>query len=132
MTDRWDPSNPEHKVLGHQIEIGNGIPEMRHIGNVVKALNTVGFKVEHDEDLAERPDPIPWYYPLEGNIWQAQTLWDLFIVWGVSWSGQLVTHNGIRLLEFARILPKGTYSVVQSMKIAGDSLLKGGQTKVRV
>lgn len=28
--------------------------------------------------LADDPgdDPVEWYYPLEGNIWKAQTLWD--------------------------------------------------------
>jgi hypothetical protein len=26
--------------------------------------------------LAERDDHVPWYYPLEGDIRKAQTLWD--------------------------------------------------------
>lgn len=65
MTDAWDPSIPEHKAIAHGIEIGDGIAEMRTMAVARKALKTLGYKVEVDEDLAERPDEIPWYYPLE-------------------------------------------------------------------
>jgi len=130
MTDKWDPSNPEHKHLAHQIELGNGIPEMRPLRLAREALKTVGFEIEHEEDLAERPDPIPWYYPLEGDISKAQTFWDYFTVWRMSWSGKLVSHNAMRLMEFVGMLPKGTYDVGESLKVAGDSLVRGGQTKL--
>ncbi|KAF8635452.1 hypothetical protein AX15_000430 [Amanita polypyramis BW_CC] len=130
MTDTWDPSIPEHKELAHQIELGNGIPEMRPLRLAREALNTVGFVVEHEEDLAERPDPVPWYYPLEGDIMKAQTAWDYFTVWRMSWSGQLVSHNVMRVMEWFGFLPKGTYDVGESLKVAGAALVKGGQTKL--
>ena len=130
MTDKWDPSIPDHKALAHEIELGNGIPEMRHLSKAREAFNNVGFRIEHEEDLAERPDPVPWYYPLEGDILKAQTTWDYFTVWRMSWSGQLVTHNALRLLEFFRIVPKGTWEVGEALRLAGDALVKGGQTKV--
>lgn len=131
MTDAWDPSIPEHKELAHQIELGNGIPEMRPLKLARQAMKNVGFEIEHEEDLAERPDPVPWYYPLEGDISKAQTFWDYLTVWRMSWSGQLVSHNAIRLMEWAGFLPKGTYDVSESLKVAATSLVKGGQTKVR-
>jgi hypothetical protein len=130
MTDSWDPSIPEHKALAHEIELGNGIPEMRHLYKAREALKTVGFEIEHEEDLAERSDAVPWYYPLEGDIWKAQTTWDYFTVWRMSWSGKLVTHNALRVLEFFRVVPKGTWEVGETLRIAGDALVKGGQTKV--
>jgi sterol 24-C-methyltransferase len=130
MTDAWDPSIPEHKALAHEVEIGNGIPEVRPIAMSRQALRTVGFQVEHEEDLAERPDEVRWYYPLEGNIWNAQTAWDLLLVWGTSWSGQLVTHSAMKVMEMIGLLPKGTQDVVKAMKVARTSLIKGGQTKV--
>lgn len=132
MTDAWDPSIPSHKTLAHEIEFGNGIPEMRPLRQARAALKTVGFEIEHEEDLAERPDPIRWYYPLEGDIWKSQTLWDCIRVWGMSWSGILVTHTAIRLMEYVRVLPKGTFAVVESLKVAAKSLVEGGQTKVRI
>lgn len=130
MTDAWDPSNPEHKELAHQIELGNGIPEMRPLRLARKALSDVGFEVLHEEDLADRPDVIPWYYPLEGDISKAQTWWDYFTVWRMSWSGKLVSHNAMRLMELVGMLPKGTYDVGETLKVAGDALVRGGQTKV--
>ena len=130
MTDSWDPSIPEHKAVAHQIELGNGIPEMRPLRMARQALKTVGFEIEHEEDLAARPDPIPWYYPLEGDITKAQTLWDYFTVWRMSWSGKLVSHNAIRLLELVGLVPKGTYEVGESLKVAADALVRAGQQKV--
>lgn len=130
MTDNWNSSNPEHKALAHQIELGNGIPEMRPLALSRQALKNVGFDIEHEEDLAERPDEIPWYYPLEGDIWKAQTWWDYLTVWRMSWSGKLVSHNAIRLGEWLGVLPKGTYDVSETLKVAADALVKGGQLKL--
>lgn len=130
MTDRWDPSIPEHKALAHEIEFGNGIPEMRPLSKAREALKTVGFEIEHEEDLAERDDPVPWYYPLEGDISKAQTAWDYITVWRMSWSGKLVSHTAMRVMEWFGLLPKGTYDVGEALKVAGDSLVRGGQTKL--
>ncbi|KAH0835882.1 S-adenosyl-L-methionine-dependent methyltransferase [Lanmaoa asiatica] len=122
MTDAWDPSIPSHKELAHLLEIGNGIPEMRPLRDARQALSAVGFKVEHEEDLADRPD--------EGNLRKAQTPWDLVMVWRTSWSGKIMTHTGLRFLEMLGLVPKGTWEVCETLKIAGDALVKGGQTKL--
>jgi sterol 24-C-methyltransferase len=132
MTDTWDPSNPEHKALAHRIELGNGIPEMRPLRLAKQALKDVGFEILHEEDLAERPDEVKWYYPLEGDISKAQTAWDYFTVWRMSWSGKLVSHNAMRVMEFFGMIPKGTWQVGEALKVAGDALVEGGQKKVRV
>lgn len=130
MTDRWDPSIPMHKELAHKIEIGNGIPEMRHIAKARAALKNVGFEILHEEDLAERPDAIPWYYPLEGDLTKAQTFWDLFMCWRTSSSGMFVSHYGLWLLEALRAVPMGTWEVCETLKIAGEGCVEGGRTKV--
>ena len=132
MTDDWDPSIPAHKEVAHGIEVGDGIPEMRSIKRCVEALETVGFERLHTEDLADRPDEIPWYYPLEGDIRKAQTVWDYFTVWRMSWSGILVTQNVVWLLEKFGIAPKGTYEDGESLKVAAKALVAGGQQKVCV
>ena len=130
MTDKWDPSIPLHKEIAHGIEVGDGIPEMRKIDSARRALIDVGFEIEHEEDLAERDDEVPWYYPLEGDIRKAQTAWDYFTVWRSHWSGKLVTHNGVWLLEKLGLVPLGTTDVGEQLKIAGNALVAGGQTKV--
>ncbi|KAH9975333.1 S-adenosyl-L-methionine-dependent methyltransferase [Lactifluus volemus] len=67
MTDRWDPSIPEHRTLAHGIELGNGIPEMRPLSKARDALKTVGFQSSMRRTWLSA-DPIPWYYPLEGDV----------------------------------------------------------------
>lgn len=127
MTDEWDPRNPEHKRVAHEIEIGDGIPEMRNVENARNALKKVGFKILHEENLAARPDPIPWYYPLEGDIRKCQNLWDVFTVWRMTSLGKFVTQNGIKVLEKFGVVPKGTFEVGESLKVAADALVEGGQ-----
>ena len=130
MTDKWDPSIPEHKEVAHGIEIGNGIPEMRPLAQAREAIVKVGFEIEHEEDLADRSDPIPWYYPLEGDIRKAQTLWDVFTVWRMSSSGKFVTHHGLWFIEKMGLVPKGTWEVGETLKVAADALVKSGREKV--
>ncbi|KAL1697011.1 S-adenosyl-L-methionine-dependent methyltransferase [Schizophyllum commune] len=130
MTDRWDPADPAHHKLQREIEFGNGIPEMRPIAAARDAVTAVGFELQHEEDLAERPDPVPWYYPLEGNIGNAQTAWDYFTVWRMSWSGMLVTHNVMRVLELVGMVPKGTHDVGEALRVAAQCLVEGGQKKL--
>jgi sterol 24-C-methyltransferase len=130
MTDRWDPSIPEHRTLAHGIELGNGIPELRPLSKARDALKTVGFQIEHEEDLAERPDPIPWYYPLEGDVKKAQSAWDYFLVWQMTWWGKFITHYILRVLGFLRIIPKDTWKASATLRIAGDALVVAGKKKV--
>ncbi|CAL1707228.1 unnamed protein product [Somion occarium] len=130
MTDRWNPEIPEHRELAKQIEIGNGIPEMRSIKKAREALVNVGFEILHEEDLAEREDDIPWYYPLEGDLLKAQTPWDVFMCWRTSSSGKFVTHYGLWMLEKMRLVPQGTFDVCETLKIAGDACVWGGKTKL--
>lgn len=56
MTDAWDPKDPHHKNIAHGIEVGDGIPEMRNIDACRKALQNVGFEIQHEEDLADRDE----------------------------------------------------------------------------
>ncbi len=132
MTDGWNPTISSHKALAHAIEFGNGIPEMRPLSSVRSALLSVGFEIEHEEDLAERDDPVPWYYPLEGDIRKAQTAWDYFTVWRMSWSGKLVTHTALKVAEFVGFVPAGTSKVGDALKVAADALVEGGRKRVRL
>ncbi|PWN54210.1 putative delta(24)-sterol c-methyltransferase [Violaceomyces palustris] len=130
MTDAWDPKIPEHKRIAHGIEVGDGIPEMRSIAAARSALKNVGFEIEHEEDLADRGDKIPWYYPLEGDIRKCQTLWDVAMCWRMTWFGKITTQTTVKLLEKAGLVPKGTHDVGESLKVAADALVAGGRTKL--
>lgn len=102
MTDKWDPANPKHKEIAHGIEVGDGIAEMRSLEAARKALLSVGFEIEHEEDLADRPDPIPWYYPLEGDIRKAQTLWDSALL---GYTAKRLELTSIQWLPFGECPP---------------------------
>ncbi|PCH42989.1 S-adenosyl-L-methionine-dependent methyltransferase [Wolfiporia cocos MD-104 SS10] len=129
MTEAWDPSLPSHKELAHKIEIGSGIPEMRPLRKAREALLSVGFSIKHEEDLAEYPDEVPWYYPLEGKLSNAQTAWDLVTVWRNTWSGKIITHCGLWVAEKLGMVPKGTWDVGETMRIAAEGLVEGGKRK---
>ena len=131
MTDAWDPSIPSHKELAREIEFGSGIPSMRPRAQARAALLSVGFVIEHDEDLAERNDEVPWYYPLEGDLRKAQTLWDYVTVFRISRPGRIMTRCFVATLELVGLLPKGTWDISKALEVAARSLVKGGQTKVR-
>ena len=130
MTDEYDASNPEHRRIAHNIELGDGIPEMRSIQQARTALKNVGFHIEVDEDLADKGDAIPWYYPLEGDIRKVQTLWDVFTCWRMTALGKFTTQTAVAVLERVGLVPKGTYDVGESLKKAADALVAGGRAKL--
>ena len=84
------------------------------------------------EDLADRPDAIPWYYPLEGDLRKCQTLYDCLTVFRTSKLGQRVTQNGVWALEKVGLVPKGTFEVGETLRLASAALVEGGQQKVRL
>lgn len=130
MTDAWDPKNPEHKRIAHGIEVGDGIPEMRSIQNARNALKTVGFEILHEEDLADRGDKIPWYYPIAGSLRDCQTVWDYFTVARMTKIGRATTQAAVKALETLRLVPQGTHAVGASLVTAADALVDGGRTKL--
>lgn len=130
MTDAWDPTNPEHKRIAHGIEVGDGIPEMRSIQAARNALKTVGFEIEHEEDLADRGDKIPWYYPIAGSLKDCQTVWDYFTVARMTKIGRATTQTAVKVLETLRLVPQGTHSVGASLVTAADALVDGGRRKL--
>jgi len=130
MTDAWDPSVASHKKISHGIEVGDGIAEMRTIKQARQALKTVGLELLHEEDLADRPDKIKWYYPLEGNLMQCQNLWDVVICWRMTKWGSWMTQTAIKATEAVGLLPKGTFDVGASLQIAQVNLVEGGKRKL--
>jgi sterol 24-C-methyltransferase len=62
--------------------------------------------------------PFPGTIHWKGDIRKAQTFWDYLTVWRMSWSGKLVSHNFMWLMELIGVLPKGTYDAGESLKVA--------------
>ncbi|WRX11350.1 Methyltransferase type 11 - like 7 [Theobroma cacao] len=66
MTDSFDPNNQEHQKIKAEIEIGDGLPDIRLTRQCLEALKQAGFEVIWDKDLAV-DSSIPWYLPLDKN-----------------------------------------------------------------
>ncbi|CAD2214546.1 sterol 24-C-methyltransferase [Angomonas deanei] len=128
MTDKYDPNNEEHRRIKHDIELGDGLPEMETTKEVLEYLKKAGFEVEEYIDIpvhfAESPiKDIPWWTPLEGNYTSLQGLRATPI-------GRVLTHIFCRVTEFLRIAPKGTYKATEILEAAASSLAEGGRTQI--
>lgn len=127
MTDQFDESNAEHRAIRLGIERGNGISHMRPSTDAVNAIKAAGFVLEHAEDLAQRPDATPWYYPIAGEWQYTRTLWDLFSVVRMSRIGRSTMHNFLRGLETIRVAPRGTAQTADELAAGAENLVQGGK-----
>ncbi|GAA94654.1 hypothetical protein E5Q_01307 [Mixia osmundae IAM 14324] len=127
MTHRYDPSNPKHVEIARQIEFGDGLPQMRTADQCKEAVLAAGLEILYEEDLAERDCGKPWYYPLTGDIRQAQTFADIFTVIRTTTLAMWLTCIFVGWLEFFRLAPKGTRDCVESLSVAAASLGEGGK-----
>ncbi|CAM9021869.1 unnamed protein product [Wickerhamomyces anomalus] len=130
MTENYDETNPEHRKIAYEIELGDGIPKMYSVDVARKALENVGFEIEYEQDLADLDDDIPWYYPLTGDVKYIQSLYDLSTFVRTSYLGRKITTGFVGLLEFLRIAPKGSKQVTLALEEAAVGLVEGGKQKL--
>lgn len=130
MTDNYDNDNPHHREIRLGIEQGDGISNMVKVSEGLAAIKAAGFELEFHEDLAERPDPIPWYYPLAGDLKYVASLGDLFTIGRMTWWGRGLIHKFIGLGETLRVMPHGTQKTADSLALAADCLVAGGREKL--
>lgn len=130
MTDNYDNDNPRHREIRLGIEQGDGISNMVTISEGLAAIKGAGFELLHHEDLAERPDAVPWYYPLAGELKHCRSLGDLFTVGRMTWIGRSLVHKFIGVGETIGVMPKGTQKTADSLALAADSLVAGAKEKL--
>ncbi|KAF2691238.1 hypothetical protein K458DRAFT_438889 [Lentithecium fluviatile CBS 122367] len=117
LTDDFSPSDPSHQAIRSGIERGNGIPSLQTKAVAREVLKSAGFEVLATEDLAERRDALPWWYPISG---------DLLVIRNTEW-GRVGVKLLVRLLETVRYAPKGTLKTTEEFIGAADSLIVGGK-----
>jgi sterol 24-C-methyltransferase len=130
MTDNYDNDDVEHRAIRLAIEEGNGISNMVPISEGLAAMKNVGFELLHKEDLADRPDPMPWYWPIAGEMRYMQSYRDLFTCFRMTHVGRSVMHNFTGLLEFVGIAPKGTKKTADALAKGADGLVAGAKKKL--
>ncbi|KKZ64773.1 sterol 24-C-methyltransferase [[Emmonsia] crescens] len=130
MTDNYDNDNPEHREIRLGIEQGDGIANMVKAEVALAAIKAAGFELVHAEDLAERPDEIPWYYPLAGSWKHMSSIGDFFTILRMTWWGRSIVHRFVGGLEKVGVMPNGAQKTGDSLAYAADCLVKGGQKKL--
>ncbi|KAH7367665.1 S-adenosyl-L-methionine-dependent methyltransferase [Plectosphaerella cucumerina] len=131
MTEKYDNDNIHHRETRINIEQGDGIANMVKASEAVRAIKAAGFELLVNEDMAARPDPIPWYWPLDSGSWRhAQTVGDLLYTFRMTWIGRNVTRCMLSALETMRIAPPGMVKTSDSLCAAADALVLGAKEKI--
>ncbi|PHH49621.1 Sterol 24-C-methyltransferase erg-4 [Ceratocystis fimbriata CBS 114723] len=127
MTDEYDNDNIAHREIRLGIELGDGISNMCKISEGVAAMKAAGFELLHHEDLADRDDPYPWYWPLSGELKYIQSVGDVFTIVRMTKWGRTFMHKLSGALELLRIAPPGTMKTADSLAVAADCLVAGAR-----
>lgn len=130
MTDAYDNSNPAHRKIRLDIEQGDGISNMEKIEVALAAVKAAGFTLELNEDLADRNDEFPWYWPLSGQLKYMQSIWDFPTLVRMTQIGRGVVHRFVGALETVGFAPRGTQKTADSLALAADALVDGGRQKL--
>lgn len=130
MKDAYDNDNPRHRDIRLGIEQGDGISNMEKVEVALKAMKAAGFELEMHEDLADRPDPFPWYWPLAGELRYMSSIWDFPTIVRMTKIGRGTVHRFVGALETIGLAPKGTQKTADSLAVAADSLVAGGKEKL--
>lgn len=127
MTDDYDKTNVEHRDVRLAIEVGNGISNMVTISEGIEAMKNVGFDLLHHEDLANRGDAIPWYWPIAGEMKYVQSWFDYLRVFQMTHTARAVVHNFTGLLEMIGLAPPGTKKTGDALARGADGLVAGAK-----
>lgn len=127
MTDDYDSSNVHHRDIRLGIELGNGISNMCKISEALDAVKSVGFELMRHEDMATRDDPLPWYWPLAGEMKYLQSWGDLFTIVRMTHAGRSFMHGLTGLLEKVGIAPAGTKKTADALAVGADCLVAGAR-----
>ena len=131
MTERYDDDDPKHRKIRLDIEKGDGIANMVKASEAVRAIEAAGFEMLAHEDLADRPDPSPWYWPLDSGSWRhVQTFGDLFYTFRMTYIGRSLTHLVLSALEATRLAPPGVVKMSENLCEAADALVLGGKERI--
>ncbi|KAK6928763.1 Sterol methyltransferase C-terminal, partial [Dillenia turbinata] len=119
MTDSYDPSNQTHQKIKAEIEIGNGLPDIRLTTKCLEAVKEAGFEVVWEKDLAKE-SPVPWYQPLDSHRLSFSNFRTTYI-------GRFFTRKLVIVLEYVGLAPKGSQRVQAFLEQAADGLVEGAR-----
>lgn len=127
MTDKYDNDNIHHRDIRLGIEQGDGISNMCKVSEALEAMETVGFEMMMHKDLAGGDDPLPWYWPISGELRYIQSARDVFNIVRMTHWGRAIMHNLAGVMEKVGVVPAGTKKTADSLARAADCLVAGGR-----
>ncbi|XP_066363483.1 cycloartenol-C-24-methyltransferase 1-like [Miscanthus floridulus] len=122
ITGHYDPNNATHKRIKDEIELGNGLPDIRSTRQCLQAVKDAGFEVVWDKDLAE-DSPLPWYLPLDPSRFSLSS----FRLTSV---GRMITRTMVKALEYTGLAPQGSERVSNFLEKAAEGLVEGGKKEI--
>ena len=124
LTDRFDAGNAEHRRIKAELEYGGGVPDIPRQREIDAGLRRVGFDLVEARDLtAEGLFDIPWYEPLVGSRLS-------FSGFRRSAFGRKLTNAFLWLLEWLRIMPRGTARVAALLNLSADAHAQAGERNI--
>ncbi|KAJ8637989.1 hypothetical protein MRB53_012256 [Persea americana] len=122
LTDSFDPMNKDHQRIKAEIEIGDGLSEIRTTKQCLEALKLAGFEVVWEKDLSV-DSPLPWYLPLDTSHFSLSSFRSTAV-------GRFITKNMVKALEFLGLAPEGSQRVSSFLEKAADGLVEGGRKEI--
>lgn len=119
LTRSFEPANPEHRQIQHEIEKGNALGTLVYTDQVDAMLRGAGFNLIESCDLSTRRNRQPWYQSLSANVSARGFLQTQLGGW--------MTHQFVRILENLRLAPSGTMDVHDLLRTAQRGLVAGGR-----
>mmetsp|Transcript_49616 Transcript_49616/g.117012 ORF Transcript_49616/g.117012 Transcript_49616/m.117012 type:complete len:417 (+) Transcript_49616:36-1286(+) len=123
LTDKYQPNNPEHRLMKKKVEEGDGLPDIAYTWDVDDALKAVGFEIVHARDMSRDPgQTMSWYLPMVPG-------WNPFSQrFQLTWLGKFVMNGLLSFLEGIWLLPQGTADIHRMLQQAAIGLAAGGQS----
>jgi len=126
MTPLYDPENAYHRLVKHEIEKGDSLPDLTSEEEVVNAFKAAGFEVLEAFDAAleykTRLNTIEWYATLQGSLRLSQLKHTK--------AGRAFTQKMVELFETIGVAPQGTADTHAMLSKAAEYLAIGGETGI--
>jgi sterol 24-C-methyltransferase len=126
MTPLYDPENAEHRLIKHEIEKGDSLPDLTSQEAILDAFRQAGFVIEDSYDVAieykSRLMTIEWYATLQGSLRLSQIKHSKL--------GRFLTQRAVEILETMRVAPEGTSDTHAMLSKAAEYLARGGETGI--
>jgi sterol 24-C-methyltransferase len=112
LTEKYDPSNPEHRRIRHLIEYGVGVCGLVKMSDLTVALEGAGFEIltqrDHN-DFGVALGGKRWWYLFEENSLSLQVLFS---------SMTTILFSGFWALEKLSLVPPATAKAYQELMVA--------------